>query len=170
MNNTNSFHKILQQNVDLDLTEIFKAMLATLDDQKDVHVLHESLVKISEHQIELSRGLSEVFQSFANRLPAILQQRVDDYTSSLKAEKLLRFRYMSSIKEEAVEKGWRDVEKMIAHISLLRAHLLTEVEHRYREMFTLLGHTLVELALRRANPETKMDLKNLGRLLGGQTD
>jgi len=155
---------------DLDLTEILSNLLRALGKQDEKYLLHTASLKLSEHQIELTKVLSQVFPELAKRMPSFFQKRVEDYRRSIRISKLISFQSASSVEDDAVRRAWDDTRAMIREISMLQDESVKGLVEDHREILKNICNTLVELI--KENPNTRIEINRdeIEKLLKGGSE
>jgi len=149
---------------DLDTTEALRNLLRSLGKKEEKHILHELAFALSRHQIGLIKVLSQ--PELVKSITSFFQEAKRDYRKSLMASKLLSFRSMRSIEEEASRMAWADTKGMINELCLSREESVNE----HMEILKKVCATLMELVKESPNAKVEIDRDAIEKLLKGGSE
>jgi hypothetical protein len=135
--------------------------------EDEQYILHWLLLRLSGHQVELTRILSAAFPELARRVPSFFQHRVKDYRRAMRMRKLLGFKSARSIEEEAVRRAWEDTRAMMAEVSVLRDDTLKRLVNDHRAILRRLAAALLKLVLEQPGARIELDREAFRKFLEG---
>jgi hypothetical protein len=166
--NSNAGYRVGKYTVDLDLTGVVSDLLESLGKQKEKYLVHWLLLRLSGHQVELTKVLSGAFPELAKQIPRFYQKRVEDYRHSMRVSKLFGFRSLRSIEDEAVRRAWEDTRAMVKELSLARDESVKGLIEDHRDILRRLCRAMVELVMQEQKTGLNLDLERLQRFLEGK--
>lgn len=160
--------RIGNYRVELDLTEVVSDLVDSLGKQKEKYLVHWLLLRLSGHQVELTKVLAGAFPELAKQIPRFYQKRVEDYRHSMRVSKLFGFRSLRSIEDEAVKRAWEDTRAMVKELSLVRDESIKGLVEDHRDILRRLCRAMVELVMQEQDTRLNLDLEGLRNFLQGE--
>lgn len=159
--------KTSKYDVDLDLTEVLNNVLDARGRQKEVYTLHWLLLRLSGHQIELTKVLSQAFPELGKQMSRLFIKRIEDNRQALRWRKLIGFKSAGSIEDEAVRRAWEDTRAMLREVSMLQDDSIKGLIDDHRAILRRLCNSLVEIVQENQKGNIDIDFKGLGKFLEG---
>jgi hypothetical protein len=153
--------------VDLDLTEVLIDTLGLLGKKDEKRILEWLIYKLSGHQVELIRILSQAFPELAKQMPKFFQKRVEDYRNANRFQKLLGFKSMRAIEEKAVRMAWEDTRAMMRQISMMNDDSVRALVDDHRRILGRICAAMVELVKEERADGININLDALRKFLEG---
>jgi hypothetical protein len=166
--NQSSGYRVGKYSVELDLTEVVSDLVDSLGKQKEKYLIHWLLLRLSGHQVELTKVLARAFPELAKQIPRFYQKRVEDYRHSMLVSKLFGFRSLRSIEEEAVKRAWEDTRAMVRELSLARDESIKGLVEDHRDILKRLCLAMVELVMQEQDARLNLNLEGLRKFLEGE--
>jgi hypothetical protein len=154
-------------NVQLDLTELLHDMLAMVGKHREKTILEVLLLKLSGHQVELSKVLAGAFPGLEKEMLTFYEKRAEAIRQSLRLGKLISFRSSKWIEEECARRAWEETRAMMKEVSALKSEGLMGIVDDHREVLRRLCRAMVDLVTAE-NPQVNLDWDALRRFLEGQ--
>lgn len=114
--------KTLNVNQYADMAEIIRDLLRASGQDGDKFLLSNLLSRLSRHEVEILRVLTEFLERIVGEFYPFWQERVRSYREAYRLKKLFSFTSSVEIEEEVSRRAWQDTKRMINELSFLETH------------------------------------------------
>jgi len=156
-------------NESIDLGDLLKTVIKTLDKEEDKRLLYLLILSITQSDVEWLNCLSQPFQEMAKSIPSFFLKRVEDYRKAFKWNKIFGFASSGKIEKKSVEEAFQDVKKMITEISFPNNDVVRGIANCRKELVVRLATNLIQLLNQEGKYEiAHLDLEALAKKLEGR--